>query len=584
MRQEDVHFESLDDNEDSNDGVVSCLNFGGMSLAANFVQQQKIQFLKAAQEEERKSIRETHLKHETFKIIESLLEGKTDEEYLIKCASLLSQADFDNVHEERSLAFFCGYPICDNRLPQLSLKKRNQKFKLDLRSNQIYRMEEYRLFCSVQCFRSSYYLREQMSSEPLWMRYTDAGGYDELYSRGFQTLKLYHLRELENRVLEEEKTVQSSTEKAKIEPQVMVNENVSFPYIKQEHLEHLRKSINNLTIKERNVSEVNAIELSSNMKEKGELKKERVEEESKLVFDHDRGMKTEKDEKFQTKSDERTHTIATKNQVYERLKEWMTFDSLIFIFGSSIIDELIQLQSLKINDAQESSIRGRKNQDYKDEISREKKMEDDIKEICKRLDDEEILEKLVYESQQFEEGKTRVENEVKRKLNCEDDLKQGKQRKGKCGRPKKVTFAPTASAAVSDPNSVMSHVFPPTGSKSQNKLRKQLFFRQLNRTLTVERISPEIVSYISPLTREFIDTFKFTSINVIISHNDWPELLLLILKILETRERNNTSVVSDFSVMTDRSVSNLYQKICPDELTRKTFDESVSTLLDYRNF
>ena len=135
MSEEESDIEGQDTGE-SNDGAISCMDPSGMCFAESFAQQRKIQLLKAAQERERRSIRETHLRRETFKIIESLLEGRMDQEYLIRCASLLSQSDFDNVHEERSLASLCGYPLCENRLDQLDGKKRKQLFKIDSRNKQ----------------------------------------------------------------------------------------------------------------------------------------------------------------------------------------------------------------------------------------------------------------------------------------------------------------------------------------------------------------------------------------------------------------------------------------------------------------
>ena len=145
MSEEESDIEGQDTAE-SNDGAISCMDASGMCFTERFAQQRKIQLLKAAEERERRSIRETHLRRETFKIIESLLEGRMDPEYLIRCASLLSQSDFDNVHEERSLASLCGYPLCENRLDQLDGKKRKQLFKIDPRNKQIYKMEEFRLF------------------------------------------------------------------------------------------------------------------------------------------------------------------------------------------------------------------------------------------------------------------------------------------------------------------------------------------------------------------------------------------------------------------------------------------------------
>ena len=88
-----------------------------------------------------------------------------------------------------------------------------------------------------------------MSSEPLWMRYTDVGGYDELYRKGFETLKLYQpSRRLEIGANHEESrsVMEAPSQKvvrlsSKVSSEVSMKESVSFPYIKQEHLEQLTK-------------------------------------------------------------------------------------------------------------------------------------------------------------------------------------------------------------------------------------------------------------------------------------------------------------------------------------------------------
>ena len=220
-----------------------------------------------------------------------------------------------------------------------------------------------------------------------------------------------------------------------------------------------------------------------------------------------------------------------------------------------------------------------------DEDLRKKKMDEDIKRMCEKLDDEEILDQLIIETDQIEAGRMRVESEVKRKDRDEMIQDRFKQRKSKDGGPKKVTFNPTVE--VSDPSThtldPSTHVLPPTSSKSQTRLRKQLFARQLERTLSSQQISPEIVSIICPVTRELIDTFKFTSQNVVVPNHDWPELLLYLLKMMDIRMEMNANGSSDIAIWKERSVINLYQKICPEESSCSEFESKISTLLDYHN-
>lgn len=203
-------------------------------------------------------IREKHLKGETLKIIESLLEGKCDEDYLLKCACLLCKSDMDDLNTERSLASFCGYPLCNQQItPNTNLK---QKFKIDVRNKRLYRMEERGLFCSSLCFTTCAFLKEQMPDQPLWLRYTDHEGYDGLYARG-SSIKLYSSSAKSSRV-------PPPFDKKK-DPSEIRKETISFPYIKEEHLKQLQEGITGLRIEERVVP--NCDELNHSIQTKLDL-------------------------------------------------------------------------------------------------------------------------------------------------------------------------------------------------------------------------------------------------------------------------------------------------------------------------
>ena len=80
----------------------------------------------------------------------------------------LTPAHFDDIVEERSIVKLCGYVTCSNVLENV-LK---QQFKISTKRNQVIDITERKKFCSTACFNASNYLKEQVSSEPLWLRET----------------------------------------------------------------------------------------------------------------------------------------------------------------------------------------------------------------------------------------------------------------------------------------------------------------------------------------------------------------------------------------------------------------------------
>ena len=80
----------------------------------------------------------------------------------------LTPAHFDDIVEERSIVKLCGYVTCSNVLENV-LK---QQFKISTKRNQVIDITERKKFCSTACFNASNYLKEQVSSKPLWLRET----------------------------------------------------------------------------------------------------------------------------------------------------------------------------------------------------------------------------------------------------------------------------------------------------------------------------------------------------------------------------------------------------------------------------
>jgi len=109
------------------------------------------------------------IKRKTLSVVESLIEGACDVGQLLQGCHFMAQNDFDDLIEERAIIKYCGYPICGNVLKQ----EIKQQYKISMRTNRVYDLAKRKNFCSNQCFKAAQFLREQLSPEPVWLRWRD---------------------------------------------------------------------------------------------------------------------------------------------------------------------------------------------------------------------------------------------------------------------------------------------------------------------------------------------------------------------------------------------------------------------------
>jgi hypothetical protein len=82
---------------------------------------------------------------------------------------VLTPSEFDEVLEERVAARLCAYPTCAHLLPEMS-SEAGRKYKLSLKAQRVYDVEEGQRFCSQECFLQSEIYRKTLSDEPWHMR------------------------------------------------------------------------------------------------------------------------------------------------------------------------------------------------------------------------------------------------------------------------------------------------------------------------------------------------------------------------------------------------------------------------------
>ena len=95
------------------------------------------------------------------------------------CRFVLSNVDFQDAVEERSLVKVCGYPLCNKPHDASKIK---QKFHISTVTNKIYDVEERKQFCSGVCFKASNFFKDQLETSPLWLREADTPVYAKLYT------------------------------------------------------------------------------------------------------------------------------------------------------------------------------------------------------------------------------------------------------------------------------------------------------------------------------------------------------------------------------------------------------------------
>lgn len=101
-------------------------------------------------------------------IVERLLEYCVPEEYFLNCLPDINQSHFEDIVEERSIAFLCGYPLCSKILKETEIPK--QKYKISIKTNKVYDITARKSFCSNTCYKLAMHVKNQLLTSPLWYR------------------------------------------------------------------------------------------------------------------------------------------------------------------------------------------------------------------------------------------------------------------------------------------------------------------------------------------------------------------------------------------------------------------------------
>lgn len=444
--------------------------------------------ISTTEQRQRQLIRNQHLKQETVRIIESLLDGKSDPQHLRKCVSLLSKSDYDDLNTERSLAKVCGYPLCDNGIDPQSPNPK-QKFKIDLKRRKVFRMEERVLYCSSHCLEASSFLKQQLAEEALWLRYKDSDGYEGLYRQGarIQFLDVHaadHKQRQQGQKQDEEVGAGDELVPNREKKNLSSRESVSFPYIRQDHIKELQKSINSLQIKERDAP---AASSSSVTRDSSHIIRTEGEESdtivngsgdagdsvSRTISSSSNIAATRCNERDVTATEDDTGldrgnkapAADARERVHRVLNQWITSETLRFVLGEDFLQQYARMQDLHLR------------QDIADqpEDQRKRKLEQMIDRLIQRLDRQDFLEDFMDHQELIN-----PDPETKFVKAAQEISIHEKQEKQKMIR--KSGFKPRQRRRNDSSNSSSSNAACPDSSriKSSSNSRKKVAFKDVD--------------------------------------------------------------------------------------------------------
>ncbi|XP_065310499.1 putative RNA polymerase II subunit B1 CTD phosphatase rpap2 [Dermacentor albipictus] len=105
-------------------------------------------------------------KKRAAQIVEEMLESSLSEDWLLGVLHELSQQDYQDAVEERTIVRLCGYPLCNKNIAQVP----KQQYHICMKTKKVYDITHRKQYCSNTCYRASTFLKGQLWDGPLWLR------------------------------------------------------------------------------------------------------------------------------------------------------------------------------------------------------------------------------------------------------------------------------------------------------------------------------------------------------------------------------------------------------------------------------
>ncbi|KAI2801637.1 RNA polymerase II associated protein 2 [Blomia tropicalis] len=179
----------------------------------------------------------------------------------------ITRSHYEDITEERSCCDQCGYPLCSSSISKTNYKSLQT---YQIRNNKVYDITKRKNFCSDKCYKRSEYLRQQISTEPIYLRkdpniqliqlYTECKGLvgDEIALKdpieNLQEMVATDIKKAKEAKCDPEKIVMKDKTKQEIlKVNKRIENKLASPYVKDETMKELKKQFSNLIITEKNV-------------------------------------------------------------------------------------------------------------------------------------------------------------------------------------------------------------------------------------------------------------------------------------------------------------------------------------------
>ena len=453
--------------------------------------------VKISDEEKREKIRDALMKKKSFeekalKIVEEMLETGLSEEFLLNSANFLNQEFYKDAVEERSLTGLCGYPLCDNKRPTYKSKG---KYHISLKDKKVYDLEERKYFCSNDCFKASNFYRNQLETSPLWLRETEQISKVTLYEvdkkeqtglRG-QVIDIGLIKDVTTIDCKDKTLVKTDLQNDSDEVNVSDEDEESLAI----DLGDLIISTSNETVETENKSRAKKVKSNSYLRN--------------------------------DTSSEPPDVVA-----FRAMKNWFTIDSFRSIYGDEDLKQ--RLRECGVSKEVWATTVG--DQDLEEQYQVR------YRDLCRKLD---MLEMLEDREDIGDDDKLPLPSFEILKKHCEEEnLKMGAFLEGKQSYGKDLMSSIVEKDAEGEEPRI-----PLLDHRAQQQLRRRLVFDSLQRTFPeVLKLLKLTFDEIREDLKQLINSFKFSSDNVVFKSDEWTLLSIIVLNFLS---KKNSSVKSALS-------------------------------------
>ncbi|KPJ14328.1 RNA polymerase II subunit B1 CTD phosphatase Rpap2 [Papilio machaon] len=507
------------------------------------------------------------------KIVESLLEKDITTTYFLQCLPEINQCHFEDVIEERCITHLCGYPLCHRPLLEKEIPK--QKYKISIKTNKVYDITARKSFCSNSCFKSAMHIKKQMLTSPLWFR-------------EYEEMPQFHLLPLDTVGSLGLEVDLGQVERVKVEPErqtfISINDfthaslnemdnndehtnsdhfpnkegelNCTDAVASDNKLKENSKNVrgNKVTIENETLDKNREQNIDANIsgqnndliksKHKNDLtekpKPQKVNPLSivgEIVEKPERKLDpiivnppSEIKNKAIKKQQQRKQPSVTKLtiDVEKCLSEWLTVDSMIFLFGEERVREMVADKGECIKEYLNN---------YAQSIFYNSNTYDQYQALCRKLNMLE-LEDRKFDAQTLQrETKPLPDYSILQEESKKMQLKVKAYFSGELEIPASTESIPEVSQINSTEEESSITQLPLVDKNAQNALRRKIVCQHINKVLPdiLRSLSLSALTISSDI-RLLVNTFKLKANNITFKPIQWNLIAIIFIKLLSLKD------------------------------------------------